>query len=132
MVRVRRSVAERVALIDQWRASGLSLPAFCARRGLNAKTMSGWVYKPAHQSAIEKARREALTVGVPPEPMAPSVRPQAAFLPIQVADVPSRASASLRCDLEIVLASGPRIVVRPGFDRETLRRVVAALEGRPC
>lgn len=132
MVRVRRSAAERAALIDQWRASGLSLPAFCARRGLNAKTMSGWVYKPAHQSVIEKARRKALAVGVPPESTAPSVRPQTTFLPIQVADVPSRASAPLRCDLEIVLATGPRIVVGPGFDPETLRRVVAVLEGRPC
>jgi hypothetical protein len=94
--------------------------------------MSGWVYKPAHQSAIEKARREALTVGVPPEPTVSSVRPQATFLPIQLADLPSRASAPDRCDLEIVLACGPRIVVRPGFDLETLRRVVAVLEGRPC
>jgi hypothetical protein len=132
MVRVRRSAAERAALIDQWRASGLSLPAFCARRGLNAKTMSGWVYKPAHQSVIETARREALTVGVALESTTPSDRPQAAFLPIQLADAPTRASASFRSDLEIVLASGPRIVVRPGFDPETLRRVVAVLEGRPC
>jgi hypothetical protein len=132
MVRVRRSAAERVALIDQWRASGFSLPSFYARRGLNAKTMSGWVYKPAHQGAIEKARRDALTVSVPHEPTVPSVRPQAAFLPIQLADVPSRASTSDHCDLEIVLACGPRIVVRPGFDRETLRRVVAVLEGWPC
>ena len=43
MTRVRRSAAEKAALIDQWRKSGLSLPAFCAPRGVNAKTMSGWI-----------------------------------------------------------------------------------------
>jgi hypothetical protein len=34
--------------------------------------------------------------------------------------------------IEVVLKSGPRIAVTPGFDAETLRRVVAALEPRPC
>ena len=43
MARVRRSTAEKAALIDQWRKSGLSLPAFRAPRGVNAKTMSGWI-----------------------------------------------------------------------------------------
>ena len=42
MTRVRRPAAEWAALIDAWHGSGLSLPAFCARRGLNAKTMRGY------------------------------------------------------------------------------------------
>ena len=33
MARIRRQAAEWAALIDQWRQSGLSLPAFCQRHG---------------------------------------------------------------------------------------------------
>jgi putative DNA-invertase from lambdoid prophage Rac len=39
MARVRRPAAEWAELIDEWHASGLSLPAFCARNGLDAGTM---------------------------------------------------------------------------------------------
>ena len=55
----RRQAAEWVELIDQWQASGLSLPAFCEQNGLNAGTMSGWVYKRTHKATLEQARREA-------------------------------------------------------------------------
>jgi hypothetical protein len=34
--------------------------------------------------------------------------------------------------IEIVFESGPRIAVHPGFDGETLQRVVATLEARTC
>jgi hypothetical protein len=37
MARIRRQAAEWAALIDQWRQSGLSLPAFCQQQGLDAK-----------------------------------------------------------------------------------------------
>jgi hypothetical protein len=59
MARVRRPAAEWAELIDEWHASGLSLPAFCERNGLNFGTMSGWVYKRTHKDALEEARREA-------------------------------------------------------------------------
>jgi hypothetical protein len=131
MARVRRSAAERAALIDQWRDSGLSLPAFCSRRGLNAKTMSGWVYKAAQRAAIDKARRE-----VPPAVGARVHRdtsaPGAAFLPVRVADAAARNRVSERSGVVIVLGPGRRVVIAPGFDPDTLRRVVAVLEGRPC
>lgn len=34
-----------------------------------------------------------------------------------------------RAELSIAVAGGHRIEVRPGFDAETLQRLVAALEG---
>ena len=63
MTRVRRSALDRARLIDEWRESALSLPIFCARRGIKRTTMAGWIYKPAHQIAIEKARRRAAAGG---------------------------------------------------------------------
>jgi transposase len=126
MARVRLRAADWAALIDEWRQSGLSLPAFCQRHGLSRGTMQNWVYKPALQRAVEEARREARTDRTPPSDPAP------AFLPVRIAEAAARGEVSDRTGVEVVLGPGRRIVVAPGFDPETLRRVVAVLEGRPC
>jgi hypothetical protein len=116
-------MAEKVALIDQWRRSGLSLPAFCGPRGVNPKTMSGWIHKPAYRAAIDQARSEAATPQVPDQA-------EPAFLPVRVAE--AQAHTPGRAGVAVVIGSGRRVVVAPGFDAETLRRVVAVLEGRSC
>ncbi len=79
MARVRRSAAEKAALIDQWRTSGLSLPAFCMLRGVNAKTMAGWIHKPTYRAAVDRGRNLTATTAVPDQ-----ARP--AFLSIRIAD----------------------------------------------
>ncbi|HEY2157419.1 MAG TPA: hypothetical protein VGH33_17455, partial [Isosphaeraceae bacterium] len=61
-----------------------------------------------------------------PDSPVPDDQPPA-FLPIQIAHV-----VPDRTGVEVVLGPGRRIVVEPGFDPETLRRVVAVLEDRPC
>jgi transposase len=93
--------------ISQWRASGLSVRAFCAQYGLTPASFYHW------RRVLERRPAE--------EP--------AAFVPVQVvADaVPTQASA-----LEVVLADGRTVRVAPGFDAATLRRLLAVLEGRPC
>jgi transposase len=92
--------------IRQWRASGLSVRAFCARHGLATPSFYHW-RRVLDRRAAEKA----------------------AFLPVQVlADAsPARASA-----LEVILADGRAVRVAPGFDAATLRQLLAVLEGRPC
>jgi hypothetical protein len=124
MARVRRPAAEWAALIDQWHGSGLSLPAFCQRRGLNTGTMQGWVYKRTHKGAIERARRVGGTTQDPPA--------AAAFLPVRVIGADREHEETGRSGVEIVLGAGRRVVIGAGFDSETLRRVVAVLEDRPC
>lgn len=123
MARVRRSTAEKAALIDQWRKSGLSLPAFCAPRGVNPKTMSGWIHKPAYRAAIDRARTEAAAAQVPDQ-----AKP--VFLPVEIANAQARTPG--RAGVAVVIGPGRRVVVAQGFDAETLRRVLAVLEGRPC
>jgi hypothetical protein len=128
MARVRRQAAEWAALIDQWRQSGLSLPAFCQQHGLSRGSMQNWAYKPELKRAVEEARREAR--GHVDEPPASAVAP--AFLPVRVVQAVAGSEVSDRPGIEIVIGSGRRVVIGPGFDSETLRRVVAVLEGRPC
>jgi hypothetical protein len=93
--------------IDQWRTSGLSVRAFCARRGLATPSFYAW------RRVLERRAAE-----------------KAALVPVQVvADaVPAQASA-----LEVALADGRTVRVAPGFDAATLRQLLAVLpEGGPC
>jgi hypothetical protein len=111
MVRVRRSALERAALVDAWRESGLSVPAFCASRGLNPKTVAGWIYKPAHKAAIDRARRQADPDDAPPGGRpAPASAP--AFVPIEVAESSFPARGRERSGVEI------RLRIRPAGRRE--------------
>src|SRR5262245_11341614 len=92
--------------ISQWRASGLSVRAFCDRHGLATPSFYHW-RRVLQRRAVERS----------------------AFVPVQVvADaVPTQASA-----LEVVLMDGRTVRIAPGFDAATLRQLLAVLEGRPC
>lgn len=124
MARVRRAATDWVALIDEWRESGLGLRAFCDQNGLNFGTMSGWAYKRTHKPALEQARRE---VGAAEDTPA-----AAAFVPVRVVEVEPQQKSSDRSGVEVVIGEGRRIALGAGFDAETLRRVVVVLEGRTC
>jgi len=92
--------------IERWRASGLSVRAFCARHGLATASFYHWRRMLQRRAAGEPA-----------------------FVPVQVvADaVPTQPSA-----LEVVLAGGRTVRVAPGFDVATLCQLLSVLEGRPC
>jgi hypothetical protein len=89
--------------LDQWRASGLSVRAFCARHGLATASFYAW------RRVLQRRAAE-----------------QPAFLPVQVVadNTPAQASG-----LEVVLGDGRTVRVSPGFDAATLRRLLAVLEG---
>jgi transposase len=123
MSRARLNAADRAALVGQWRHSGLSLPAFCQRHGINLGTMRGWVYKQGHRLALEQAPCASHA-----DPAPDQQPPTAAFLPVRLVEPIAPAGPGV----EVVLGPGRRVVVAPGFDPETLRRVIAVLEGRPC
>ncbi len=93
--------------LSQWRASGLSVRAFCTQHGLASASFYRW------RHVLERRATE------PP-----------AFVPVQiVADTrPPQANA-----LELVLVDGRTVRVAPGFDEATLRRLLAVLqEGGSC
>ena|ERR1700674_1344169 len=94
--------------LRDWQASGLSVRAFCARRGLNQPSFYAW--------RRELQRRDSA------KPLFVPVRLRADDL-----------SAPVTHALEVLLASGRRLRVAPGFDAATLRQLLAVLEeGVPC
>jgi hypothetical protein len=134
MARHRRGAAEWAALIDEWKQGGLDLPEFCRRRGLSRGTMQGWIYKTPLKRAIEATRRQESGKIARPAPEATPAEspPSVAFLPVRFAEavVPQRPAD--HAAIEVILGGGRRVAVGPGFDEETLRRVVIALESDPC
>jgi len=109
-------------LLAQWRLSGLTQAEFCSRRGLSLPTFRYHLYKP---------RRRAGSPG----PIAPTDAADTTplFLPVlcSPASQPDRAP-SAAAPLEVILGDGLRIAVAPGFDPQTLRRIVDALRRPPC
>jgi len=92
--------------ITEWRTSGLSVRAFCDRRGLATPSFYHW-RRVLQRRAAEKV----------------------AFVPVQVV---AEAVPALATALEVVLTDGRMVRVAPGFDAATLRQLLAVLEGRPC
>ena len=112
-------------VVSQWRASGLSQKEFCRRRGISDRALNNWLYKSPYRERV------ARILAARSQDELDSETPR--FLPVAVLRATPETSSQASCvTIEVVLPSGPRIVVMPGFDAETLRRVVAALEARTC
>lgn len=92
-------------LIQQWQRSGLSVRAFCDRHQLTQPSFYAWRHRLQQRAAAA-----------------------APFVPVRVVpDAPPLAAGSI----EVVLASGRRLRVAPGFDPAALRQLVAVLEEAP-
>lgn len=99
-------------LVRQWRASGLSVRAFCQRHDVTEANFYAW-----RRSLAKRDEERPTFAAVQVVPEARDTR----------TPLPSSAALELRLD-------GGRVIAIPaGFDAETLRRLLALLaEGRPC
>jgi hypothetical protein len=106
-VRSRRTRQEVRQLVSAFPASGLGAREFCQRHGLALSTLRRNLKRQRQAQGPPETglRLVAVKLKATPKPAAP----QAA--------------------LEVVLAGGRRIGVGPGFDEQTLGRLVRALEG---
>ena len=103
-------------LIAQWRLSGLTQAVFCARRHIALPTFRYHLYKPNRRPGSPRALAGTNSAATPLFlPVVCSPAPQLGLTPHAVSPI------------EIVLADGLRVAVAPGFDPQTLRRVVDAL-----
>jgi transposase-like protein len=110
-------------VLGQWRRSGLTAREFCAEHGLSEPSFYAW----RREIGRRDQERTAGTQATPA--VSASRRSAAAALP---AFVPVRIEASAACALEVVVAGGRLLRVRPGFDAEVLRHLLAVLEEPPC
>jgi hypothetical protein len=130
--------ADRVAhwaeIIRQFRQSRLSQPAFCRQRGIAPGVLKNWLYKPPYRQAIEQQLQSRTAPATTPNPR----RQPARFVPLTLTaaatamtPIPHDGAHALAVRLEVRLGSGRAIAVAPGFDPDTLRRLIALLEECP-
>lgn len=116
--RARREAHWREVLA-RWKTSDLSKVDFARRENISKSVLSWW---GAEIRRRDRTRQRATARA--PEPTPKPMPKRAAFIPVRVIEPAAPA-------IEFV-AGGRTIRVRPGFDPETLRRLVAALEDRSC
>lgn len=103
MTQPRRTLAQRAALVHQWRASGLSASAFARRHGFAPQNLPRWAAR-LDSSSPAPAPAALTFVRLETAPRAPLV----------------------------VEVGAARVRVEPGFDPALLREVVVALTARPA
>ena len=99
-------------MLDRWDRSGLSAAAFAPSVGVSPWTLYAWRRRERELSSVSASSCTAI---VP------------AFVELAVDDPAAPTSSQRSAAIEIALPRGLALHVRPGFDAETLRRVVDAL-----
>ena len=94
-------------LIGRQQQSGQSIRELCDSQGISQPSFFSWRKRLRAQNGQAESR----------------------FVPVQIEIPDSLASAGR---IEIVLDGGKQVRVEPGFDRQTLRDVLAVLERSPC
>ncbi len=107
------------ALVSDFRRSGLTQAEFCRQRNISLASFRYHFYKP-----------------LSPKPAPGDARSSAGldhqFLPVTILPDPILSSTVSQPHLELILSNGRRIAVAAGFDTQTLRRLIAVVEERPC
>lgn len=92
------------AHVARWQGSGESIRGYCRARGISESGFHFWKRELRRRDARRASREEG-----------------PAFAEVRLTAVPA-------ASLEVVCDTPRRILVHPGFDAETLARVVAVLE----
>jgi hypothetical protein len=109
----RRGRAEIAGLARSYRASGLGRSEFCRQHGLALSTLSRHLRKQFE----EAARRDSDVIGRSP------------LVEVKLAEVVNPGCDMERAaSLKVLLSNGRRVEIGDGFDEQTLRRLIAALE----
>jgi hypothetical protein len=107
------------SLLNEFRRSGLTQAEFCRRRQISLHSFRKHLYSPRPSRPASSDDR-------------PSADADHPFVPVTILPDPAPASAAPPSHLELILPTGHRIAVPPGFDPRTLRHLIAVVEGYPC
>jgi len=108
---------ERRDIVREFRASGQSQRAFCRQWGITANTLRSWCRRLGDEAGGSGEQAADLGLDSP------------RLLPVQVR---ADQGASDGAGIGLVTRSGVRIEVHPGFDAQTLQRLLALVGGAAC
>lgn len=109
------------ALLNDFRRSGLTHAEFCRRREISIHSFRKRLYDARTPKPTPTPGDDRSSLSNAPH-----------FLPVTILPDPLPIVAAAPQSLELILPNGRRIAVAPGFDPETLRRLLAVVEERPC
>jgi hypothetical protein len=112
-------------LLALWRRSGQTGRDFCAEHQLSEPSFYAWKREIAQRDQEQVAQTQAAPRLSASQRSAAAALP--AFLPVTM-DVAAAAASRL----EVVLSHGCVLRVRPGFDTDVLRQLLAVLEEPSC
>jgi hypothetical protein len=107
------------ALLNDFRRSGLTQAEFCRLRQVSLHSFRKHLYAPRPAQTAPSDDHSSTTV-------------TSSFLPVTILPEPIPSVTASSSHLELILPQGCRIAVAPGFDPQTLRRLIAVVEDRPC
>jgi hypothetical protein len=112
---VRKTRKKWAALVAGWARSGLTANKFAAAAKINAGTLQYYKWLIGRDSQVAVTRR---------------ARPktEVSFVEVRTGDLASAEGSGAGDRIEVVLASGTRVIVSSGFDAGAFRKVVDALE----
>jgi transposase len=112
----RRNAAQWAELVAKWKRSGLTAKKFGAREGVRPKSLSWWSWRLGRSEVISDESAASKTA-LP------------AFLPVHVVEREFGAMSTNSPDRHVDILVDERSTVRvlPGFDEQTLRRVLNVL-----
>jgi hypothetical protein len=123
------------AIVSDFRRSGLTQADFCRQRNISLASFRYHFYKPASSKSAHSDKRSPARPGSP-KPAPSDARSSASldnpFLPVTLVPDPILSGTTSQPHLELISSNGRRIAVAPGFDTQTLRRLIAVVEERPC
>ncbi len=105
-----------------WRRSGQSVRAYCAGQGLSEPSFYSW-----RRLLTQRDGRSGARTVPGSKTAAAALASGSPFVPVRLVEDTAPATA-----LEVILRGGRVLRVAAGFSAQTLREVVAVLEGLPC
>jgi len=115
--------------VDEWRAAGTTIREFCRTNGLKESAFYFWrreLAKRAGATVIESGTRKAGKPRAKPQ-AEPAQSPTAMFLPLTLRSHETAAAEDPQSGAIEIVVGGHRLRVPPGFDEETLSRLLRLL-----
>jgi hypothetical protein len=108
------------AVFSDFRRTGLTQAEFCRQRDISLASFRYHFYKP--RSSKPSPSDDRTSAGAHNH-----------FLPVAILpDLAPSITSAPQPSLELILSNGRRIAVAPGFDNQTLRRLITVVEEHPC
>ena len=119
MSRIRTVDLRWNATLNDFRRSGLTQAEFRRRRQIALHSFRKHLDRPLPSTPVPSDDRSSASA-------------DHHFLPVTILADPVLSITASQPHLELIRSKGRRSAVAPGFDPQTLRRLFAVLEERPC